>query len=915
MKKVKGLGIRAVLLIAGLALTACDLYQANQEDDLLKDIDRQIEYANAPYANVSIGIIAGSLSAAPTEAPREKVGYPFSVQAAANSGYGFAGWRVLNKADWDALNQSSAAFESDFLAASFSGENELAAIADDLGVDNKPSGGAAITAHTAAPLVIVPYAVLQPAISNGSYPAMNAYDVPYTRQIEIRFDVPVSAESLVWQEGETPAFSGDIKNVSIHALKPDGARLAAPEAIEALFVHSLDEDGMLLRLQLDTVTNTGFNFDQFNQCKITVSLGADIERRGAAGVKIMPRQELIFTVTTNIGSVDTRLGALEVNVGGNELELPSPDETLLFKENTFEYIIKTHNLPNSITIKPVAKDTSAAISILGATVLSGNEYSIPAASYSGGGVTIGIDVRASGASTRYTVIVNNYPEQTKPTVSLAGAVGHITANWTAVNGAAGYRIHYGRNNPDFYSASSKDVSISELGDSSNPSTTITGQPGQRVYVWVQAYSGTGASLLLSPPDYIGEAGDPAAVFSTTNTLSSLAVAGSVNGFSPAFYSGENNYTLRDDVSAAEDTITVNFSRADPNASVAWQLNSGGVNPLAANATSLSFDAGALSMGENTLKIKVTPQTGENEQAFAYNLIFYKKPPAPQWAAAPLVPNPGDEQISVHWQQVAGVSGYEVYRNSSSANPTGGLSSGLLEGDGTLSHVSSEAVSGTVYYFWLRSYKTEAGGHITYSDWAAQKPSISTNAALASFTINASPITELNYAMPVGFTATSTLALVAQPSSGNVNNAEVISSDAGVNTAGLITGADKKITGNLALNWNAGDPYAKTFAVKTSAQHTFFTQEYTVTVNRQATVPLAGSLAITTNKTITKTQIFAYANSARNISLGSFEVNGKNGAWSISNAPSAAAVGVDPVYWTLLAIDNAGNAYEYKTSGG
>jgi hypothetical protein len=43
---------------------------------------------------------------------REKVGYPFSVQTAAGANYGFAGWRVLSKTAWDALDQRSADFEA-----------------------------------------------------------------------------------------------------------------------------------------------------------------------------------------------------------------------------------------------------------------------------------------------------------------------------------------------------------------------------------------------------------------------------------------------------------------------------------------------------------------------------------------------------------------------------------------------------------------------------------------------------------------------------------------------------------------------------------------------------------------------------------------------------------------------------------
>ena len=67
-------------------LTTCDLLQPSNPDYYQELLD-EVAYANAPYANVSIGIISGSLSAAPTEAPHQKVGYKFTVQATANAGY------------------------------------------------------------------------------------------------------------------------------------------------------------------------------------------------------------------------------------------------------------------------------------------------------------------------------------------------------------------------------------------------------------------------------------------------------------------------------------------------------------------------------------------------------------------------------------------------------------------------------------------------------------------------------------------------------------------------------------------------------------------------------------------------------------------------------------------------------------
>jgi len=74
------------IVICSLFFVTCDLLQPKNPNYYQELLD-EVAYANAPYADVSIGIISGSLSAAPTEAPHQKVGYKFTVQATANAGY------------------------------------------------------------------------------------------------------------------------------------------------------------------------------------------------------------------------------------------------------------------------------------------------------------------------------------------------------------------------------------------------------------------------------------------------------------------------------------------------------------------------------------------------------------------------------------------------------------------------------------------------------------------------------------------------------------------------------------------------------------------------------------------------------------------------------------------------------------
>jgi hypothetical protein len=83
-----------VVLAAGL-LMGCDLLLNKPEENLAAKIDSAVEYANAAAINVRIGVVPGTTSTVTAEAPKEKVGYPFTVRVTPNPAYAFVRWEAV----------------------------------------------------------------------------------------------------------------------------------------------------------------------------------------------------------------------------------------------------------------------------------------------------------------------------------------------------------------------------------------------------------------------------------------------------------------------------------------------------------------------------------------------------------------------------------------------------------------------------------------------------------------------------------------------------------------------------------------------------------------------------------------------------------------------------------------------------
>ena len=889
------------------SLSACDNLNSGKTD-ILQKIQDEVSYANASYADVSIGIISGSLSAAPTEAPREKVGYAFTVQAAANAGYGFVGWRVLSKDAWDALDQASASFETDFIEACAAEEYKLAEISDVLELNGRPSGRADIIALTKDPIVIVPYATMQPALSGSSYPAMNAYNIYYLSQIEIRFSAAVAEDSFIWQENKTtedetseeeaeepeaPAFKGDIKNISISALTSTNIQLS-PEELEPLFIvdHDDTEDGKLLKLRLGSVGSIPLYY--FDDLKITIALGEDIERRGAPGIKIMPRQELVYTVTTNTVVVNTRLNSLEVTIDGNTHYLSDK------AASEFEFTIPAVYSAQNVTVEAEAmQPTEVRVSPSGAisafstvTALAGgkNLITIVVAQNSGGGQSI------------YRIIINNYPSSTATTVTLTPATGQLNAAWTPVIGASGYWV---------YSNTSNDlVSAQRLPNVVNgTSAAINGPPGSTHFVWVQAVSGADENHLDSP--VFSAENNSARILGSNNTLQTLGISSYT--ITPSFYYNTGSYEMLEDLPNDKSSVTVMFDRWECGQTVIWKMNGGADSE---NITGDTFDAIGISrIGPNTLTITVGAADGSEPKT--YTILIYKRPAAPSWAATPLN-NFSEGHVQVNWTLagVSGHSGIEVYRSAISNAGAGGTAIDEQSNTATQTIVGDLLVN-SVYYFWLRSYWSE-GGRKVYSNWSSVQ-TLSTTITMSAFTIKdmSSGIEyptggNTDFLLELGYSAQRTLEVTANPTSAAA--------------AAVITAGDSTISfdDNIGtINW--ADKYSTSFKVTVTAQHPYFKQEYNVSILRTNLVPLGGIVSISkpTDREINLITVTARTDNHLGTNIGTASATVSTGSlgtgstaaeclWYI-NALSANVVGQTILYWTVSIVDTDGNTYTTQST--
>ncbi|GHV95574.1 hypothetical protein AGMMS50293_18940 [Spirochaetia bacterium] len=791
MCKKNGILFASVVLSAVvlLLLTACELFNNKPEVDLLKDVDDKIAYANAPFATISFGIIPGSLSAAPTEAPRQKVGYPFTVQATANSGYGFSGWRVLAKAQWDGLNKESPTFDADFITAAQSAnvDNVLATISDTLGLDGKPSGGATITAHTANPLVIVPYATVRPAIST-SYPALYAYNIPVTDQVEIHFDAPVTESSFEWGSDETPAFTGDLKNITISAVKADGVTsLADYTTIEALFEEcSLSPGGNTLYLRLSAAIPAELNFER---CKITITLGDEIERRGAEGVKIMPRQSLVYTVTTMSAAVDTRLVALTVDVEG----VPVPYDFSTQLSTALEYNITCY-AAESITINADAVQIEA-VNISA----SDGQTNLPAAEspFSGtltpfkGKSTITIMVRQKNggiAFTQYKINLTNYPAQTPPDIStITGGNGTITLAWGEDAGASGYEVRWGQGG---------DPSAAQKADVSTNSYIIENlSAGQTYNVWVRsaASNNQDGTVYYGPYSNVMQA----TTFSSTARLASLSVTGAT--LSPAFSADTYNYSVNVNNQTSLILSSIN-AETQNNGSVAVSGNSG-------------FAAGR---NLNKIAITVTPQNNGTPQTYYITVNNYPATTVPEVTLT----TPVAQQINANWgTAVGGASSYEVRYSTGTNLDT--ATAQPVPGAGTISAAITGLSAGTTYNVWVRAV---AGSEddILYGNYSTVKTATTQ-----------SPVARLATLSVTGATLSPAFSADIYNYSVNVNNLTTL-------TLSSIN-AEAQNNGSVAVSGNSGFVPGRNLnkiTIKVTPQNGGTPQDYRITVNNYpaATAP-------------------------------------------------------------------------------
>ncbi|MCL2444125.1 MAG: fibronectin type III domain-containing protein, partial [Treponema sp.] len=454
-----------------------------------------------------------------------------------------------------------------------------------------------------------------------------------------------------------------------------------------------------------------------------------IGRRGAENIKMMLNQELVYTVTTNINVVNTRLNNLTVTVDGNFHDFTSG------LSSAFDFTLLPVFAAKRITVNAVpAMPNDVNVAISGAVTVLETEVDLAKGRNV---ITITSAQNGGGGQSIYRININNYPVSTPTTVTLTPKSGQLEVKWDEIIGASGYWVYY-NTIPDLVSAQRFPNVITET------EAVITGAPGSTLFVWVQAVSGIDAQRLDSPTFSVPVS---ATILSNNSTLRLLSF--SPYSFFPSFFFNTEDYELIQEIANDQDELTVRFARVQDDQRVVWRMNNGATSQ---NITGDEFTATGFSnigINKNTLYITVTSVDGT--ATTTYKIDIYKKPAPPAWAATPFTSHSpdGDKggKVTVNWDadSVSGHTGFQVYCGPYSNSQVGGTTATVNSPTQGYTDVGNLEPN-ILYYFWVRSFSGDIGpgSRTVYSDWSPVSQSQSTVNRLNSLTLTNTDNDDLSF---------------------------------------------------------------------------------------------------------------------------------------------------------------------------
>jgi fibronectin type 3 domain-containing protein len=288
-----------------------------------------------------------------------------------------------------------------------------------------------------------------------------------------------------------------------------------------------------------------------------------------------------------------------------------------------------------------------------------------------------------GSNVTYTILSTNGEKTvlgvpTSPR-AVASSYNSVKLTWTAASGASGYEI---------YRSTSSSGTYTKIGTTTGTSYTSTAlNTGTTYYYKIRAYSKAGTSTIYSgfTP---GVSAKPV-----------LATPVTVKAASSSYNSIKTSWSAVSGASGYE---------------VYRATSSSGTYSLVGTTTSTSFTNGSLSTNKTYYyKVRAYRTVGAKKVYSNYSSVVNSKP-VPSVPANFAVSRASSTSLKATWGSVAGASGYELYRATSS---TGTYS--LVKGTTTLYYTNSKLTTGKTYYFKVRAYRM-VGTTKVYSGWTAIK---------------------------------------------------------------------------------------------------------------------------------------------------------------------------------------------------
>nr|WP_308128884.1 immunoglobulin-like domain-containing protein [Bacillus sp. sid0103] len=275
--------------------------------------------------------------------------------------------------------------------------------------------------------------------------------------------------------------------------------------------------------------------------------------------------------------------------------------------------------------------------------------------------------------TRQITVTLASPENLK---AVASTYNSVSLSWSAVSGASGYEIYRSTSSTGTY------TKIASTSSTSYSSTSLN--TGTAYYYKIRAYQ------TVTPSAYSGYS-------SVVSAKPVLATPSSAKAASSAYNSIKTSWTAVSGASGYE---------------VYRATSSTGSYYYAGSTTSTSFkNLGLVTNKPYYYKIRAYRMVGSTKVYSNLSAVVYAKP-IPSVPANFKAAKVSSTRFKLTWSAVAGASGYELYRSTSSSGTYT-----LRKSTTSLYFTNSGLTKGRTYYYKLRAYRM-VGKTKVYSGWTS-----------------------------------------------------------------------------------------------------------------------------------------------------------------------------------------------------